>query len=501
MHTEKQKKHTMFICLGGTGTQIGGTISNLYPLLKQSGIADAPYEMFILDKDASGGIYSACVTALDRYKAYFPFLPFEPKALKPYTLYSNVYQELQGVTEILQNADYTVMDLIGNDSPMKELASMCWIQEKRDESIRDGNNRDPSRGSLDALVCLEHFESCVLFEKFKAAVDNYGETGVRAVILGGATGGMGSSLIVPLAEKIKSHFADIRIDLVILGTYFSIPQRSEQQQGKVDDIGSTQDSFYRVADQIKELADDLVGNERWWVYYAAIPELDDICGEFRKNKADKRKSHLLELAAALAAFRLESLPDPGFYQTALAFDKTNPKTFINWGEIPLGNELKKPARDFMRLISIMACQVLPSFSQAPKELEKDHYVKRYIKKPQNEMEQIEEIRDLLKKWLQDLVPYFEFWNEIQLNTKLGDKGNRDFVKFFPLEDMEYLSGILAFEKEALLNKMLFCQETWMDFLEDIKPDKKAIASAETSKDLLIQMIKDIYRTLTARKED
>ncbi|MDR2786611.1 MAG: hypothetical protein LBB83_11945, partial [Treponema sp.] len=236
--------HTMFICLGGTGTQIGTAIGNLYPLLEQSRIAGAPYEMFILDKDARGGIYSACVGAYERYQDYSSFLPF--KALPPYTLYSTIYQDLQGTTENLRNADYTVTDLIGKDRPIRELAGMCWIQEKRDESIRDGNNRDPSRGSLDALVCLEYLENCALFERVKAAVDIYGEAGIRAVILGGATGGMGSSLIVPLAKKIKEYFADIRLDLVILGTYFLIPQRSQQQKNIVDNIGSTQDSFYRV---------------------------------------------------------------------------------------------------------------------------------------------------------------------------------------------------------------------------------------------------------------
>jgi hypothetical protein len=490
--------HTMFICLGGTGTQLGTAIGNLYPLLKQAGIAGAPCEMFILDKDAGGGIYSACVGAYERYLEYSPFLPFE--SLRPYTLNNTIYQDLQGATENLRNADYTVMDLIGKDRPMRELAGMCWIQEKRDESIRDGNNRDPSRGSLDALVCLEHFESCALFEKLKAAVETYGEAGIRAVVLGGATGGMGSSLIVPLVKKIKKHFADIRLDLVILGTYFLIPQRSQQQKNNVDDIGSTQDSFYRVADQIQELA-DLVGNNPWWVYYAAIPEFDDICGEFKKNGADKRKSHLLELAAALAAFSLESLPEPGFYQTSLVFDHNTPNVRINWDEIPFGNELKKPAGDFMRLISIMACQVLPSFSKPQKELEKDQYVKLYIKKPRNELEKIETIRDLLKQWLQELVPYFEFWNEIRTYTKLGSKGSRILVDFFDKKDMEDLSGILSFKQAAWTNKMPLCRETWMNFFPDIKPDKRAVLSERTASGLLAMMIRDIYTTLTARKED
>jgi hypothetical protein len=287
---------------------------------------------------------------------------------------------------------------------------------------------------------------------------------------------------------------------VILGTYFLIPQRSQQQKNIVDNIGSTQDSFYRVADQIRELA-ELVGNNPWWVYYAAIPEFDDTCGEFRKNGADKRKSHLLELAAALAAFSLESLPEPGFYQTSLVFDRTKPNAFIDWGEIPFGNELKKPARDFMRLISIMACQVLPSFSKPQKELEKDQYVRLYIKKPRNELEKIETIRDLLKEWLQDLIPYFEFWNEIQTYTKLGDKGNRRPVDFFDKKDMEDLSGILGFKQAAWTNKMPLCRETWMNFFPDIKPDKHAIISERTPKGLLKVMIQDIYTTLTTRKED
>jgi hypothetical protein len=488
----------MFICLGGTGTQIGTAVGNLYPLLKQSGITGEPYEMFILDKDARGGIYSACVGAYARYKEYSPFLPFE--ALPPYTLYPAVYQELQGSTENLRNTDYTVMDLIGKDRPIRELAGMCWIQEKRDESIRDGNNRDPSRGSLDARVCLEHLKNCALFERLKAAIDIYGEAGIRAVILGGATGGMGSSLIVPLAKKIKEYCANIRLDLVILGPYFSIPQRPPEQQNNVNDIGSTQDSFYRSADQIQELL-GIVDN-KVWVYYAALPEFDDICGEFKKNGADKRKAHLLELAAALAAFRLEYLPEPGFYQTALVFDKTNPNALIDWGEIPFGNELKKPARDFMRLISIMACQVLPSFSKPQKELEKDQYVKLYIRKPRNGLEKIEAIRDLLEQWLQELVPYFEFWNEVQKHTKLGDKGNRILVDFFDKKDMEDLSGILVSkQKNAWTNKMPLCRETWMNFVPDIKPDKHSVASEQSAGGLLRLMIQDIYTALTARKED
>jgi hypothetical protein len=492
----------MFICLGGTGTQIGTAIGNLYPLLKQSGITREPYEMFILDKDAQGGIYSACVGACARYEGYYSFLPFE--ALLPYTLYPAVYQELQDATKKLRNFDYTVMDLIGKDNPMRELAGMCWIQEKCDESIRGGNNRDPTRGSLDAHVCLEHFKKCALYERLKAAVDEYHTVGVRAVILGGVTGGMGSSLIVPLAKKVKEYFADIRLDLMILGPYFSIPQRSQEQQNNVDNIGSTQDSFYRVADQIQELAEFIRDNapvgKNVRVYYAAIPEFDDICGEFKKNGADKRKAHLLELAAALAAFKVEFLQKPAFYQTVLAFDRAKSNALIDWGEIPFGNELKKPAGDFMRLISIMASQVLPSFSKSQKELEKDQYVRLYIKKPRNELEKIEAVHDLIKQWLQELVPYFEFWNEIQRYTKLGEKSSRILINFFDKKGMEDLSGIFG-DKPALTNKMPLCRETWMNFLPDIKPDKQSVASEQSAEGLLRLMISDIYTTFTARKED
>jgi len=43
-------KYTMFLCLGGTGTQIGTTIGNIYPLLLEAGIANSSssYDMFII---------------------------------------------------------------------------------------------------------------------------------------------------------------------------------------------------------------------------------------------------------------------------------------------------------------------------------------------------------------------------------------------------------------------------------------------------------------------
>jgi hypothetical protein len=244
------------------------------------------------------------------------------------------------------------MDIIGHDKPMTELASMCWTGDKREESLRDGNNRDPSRGSLDAGVCLEHLGSSRLFSGVEKAIDQHGAPGVRLVILGGATGGMGSSLIVPLAEALKEQFPKLRIDMVILGTYFAIPARKKGKgESKVDDIGTTMDSFYRAADQIQELAG--IVSPEWRVYYVAMPanpRLDDICGEFKKNTAPKRKAHLLELAAALGAFALENV-EGGYYETALTYDGGK-NSAVEWDAFPLGSELKKPAYNILRLISV-----------------------------------------------------------------------------------------------------------------------------------------------------
>ena len=52
-------EYTLFVCLGGTGTQIGTALGNLYPLLQTSRIADSGsvYKMFIMDKDTRGKNY------------------------------------------------------------------------------------------------------------------------------------------------------------------------------------------------------------------------------------------------------------------------------------------------------------------------------------------------------------------------------------------------------------------------------------------------------------
>jgi hypothetical protein len=501
--------YTAFICLGGTGTQLGTAIGNLYPLLKLSGIGQEPFSMFIMDKDTNSGIYKACTNALERYEACKSLLPFD--SLPPFELSPTVYQDLQGD---LRNANYTVMDLIGNDIKMKELAAMCWKEEKRNESIRDGNNRDPSRGSLDALVCLEHLEKSSLFEGksgqqgLKNLVEKYGSKSVRIVILGGATGGMGSSLIVPLAEKLYASFSGIHIDLVLLGTYFEIPQRNAPPLGAVDidNIGTSLDSFYRAADQIEELHNMIKDSEKWHVYYAAMPGFDNTAGKFEKNGAVKRKAHLLELAATLASFYMGREDCKArFYETILAYDK--PSDLIDWTEIPLGANLKRPAENFLKLISVLASMVYPSLCADQKSLKGNNYLKPYFKKnPTDDMTTISSMKDLLKKWLDNVKPYFEFWHEIQLNTHLGYKDGRQVVEFFNYSEMSKLVTMLDTE-QIRSNEFLplWGGKSWMALVGDIdeiaRSEKSKLKEKETEEPAgkLKWMIDDIWVVLN-RKE-
>jgi len=488
--------YTVFVCLGGTGTQLGSVIGNLYPLLCLSGIIEKPFSMFILDKDTDSGIFNACTGAHKRYKDYQDLLPFD--VLSQYELSPTVYQEMQEGAGLL-NENYNVMDLIGNDKTMQELAAMCWVEEKRnDESLRDGNNRDPSRGSLDAHVCLQHLTKSSLFQGKNGKLglenirDKYGENSVRVVILGGTTGGMGSSLIVPLAKKLRDNFSQLRIDMVLLGTYFEIPQRNAPQAGAsdVDNIGTSLDSFYRAADQIEELLETV--DNGWRVYYAAMPGFDNTAGKFLKNKAVKRKYHLLELTAALAAFVLgEDDRPPGFYATSLSYGKD--KQSIDWTDIPLGNNLKKAAEDLLKLVSVLACRVYPSLCEDKVKIRGNNYLKPYFKKnPADEMVIVEKMRDELKLWLQNITPYFEFWQEIQLCTHLGQKDNTIITKFFPPDDMNKLAGILDFSQSARENEVLFGGKTWQLFLDNLKVDKKRLLDAEDSTAKLKWMFEDIW---------
>jgi hypothetical protein len=490
--------YTAFVCLGGTGTQLGSAIGNLYPLLRLSGIADAPFSMFILDKDTNSGIYKACTGALQRYSDCQNLLPFD--TLPPYELSPTVYQDMQESTGLLRNKNYTVMDLIGDDAAMKELAAMCWTEDKRSESLRDGNNRDPSRGSLDAQVCLNYLTESSLFQGkngkqgLQNLIDKYGEQGVRVVMLGGATGGMGSSLIVPLAKQLGDKYSGLRIDMVLLGTYFEIPQRNAPPPGAadVDNIGTSLDSFYRAADQIEELHDAV--DNGWRVYYAAMPGFDNTAGKFDKNGAVKRKTHLLELTAALAAFEFgQENYQPGFYETSLSYGKD--KNFVDWTDLPSGSKLKKPAEDFLKILSVLACKVYPAFCADAKDIRKDGYLKQYFKKnPADEMEIIKNMGDKLKVWLQNITPYFELWQEVQLNTHLGAKNDKTIASFFPQDEMNKLANFLDLSQQARENEKLpLCGDmTWILFLDHVKPDKKRLVDAKDATEKLKWMFEDIW---------
>jgi hypothetical protein len=400
------------------------------------------------------------------------------------------------------------MDLIGNDSSIQELAAMCWPSEKRNESIKDGNNRDPSRGSLDAEVCLNRFEQCSLYDGIKEAKNKYHDEGVRIVILGGATGGMGSSLIVPLAKKLREHFDKIRVDLVILGTYFSIPTHKKS----VDNIGTSVDSFYRVADQIEELSTVL--DNTWKVYYTAMPFFDDICGEFLKNGANKRKSHLLELLSGIAAFDLEK-EAPGFYGTALNYDIKKNDAVVAWTDIPFGTEIQTSVMVFMKLMSTLT-RVMGSLSQDKEHVKGDSYLKEYLNnKPADHIEIIEAMRDILKVWLVNVKPYFDFWYEVQTETRLGRKSGRSPITFFPENDIKTLADMLndsisdSIAKQAQnYGNILPFGENFNNYVAGLNTDKKQIkeklskrdaAARETAQALLGLMMQDIYKNLSAKK--
>jgi len=280
--------------------------------------------------------------------------------------------------------------------------------------------------------------------------------------------------------------------MVLLGPYFEIPQRNAPSPGTldVDNIGTSLDSFYRAADQLEELHDYVVDNN-WRVYYAAIPGFDNTAGKFDKNGAVKRKTHLLELTAAIAAFMFgEKESKPGFFQTSL-----KDRNFIGWTDIPKGNELKKTAEDFLKLVGVVASGLYPALDAKPQKIRNDGYLKQYFKKnPADEMEMVENMRDELKVWLQNMTPYFEFWQEIQLNTHLGMKDSNIIANFFPKDDMNQLAGFLDFSKQTETSPKLplLGDLRWMRFIENIKPDKKRLLDMKEAKDKLEWMFEDIW---------
>jgi hypothetical protein len=490
--------HTIFACLGGTGTQIGRTIGTLYPLLKkdkEEGLVDEPFDMFIIDKDTNSGIFKGCVGAHDRYEQCYRVLPFN-EPLEPFYLGTDVYQQLQGATGLLRDNIYTLKNIIGDDKFILELASMCWNEEKIGESLKDGNNRDPSRGALDAAVCLDHLDQSSFFMRIDKVISERSMDQVRLVILGGATGGMGSSLIVPMVERINAKYPKLCVDLVVLGTYFTIPQRrDEQDKSSVDNIGTSKDSFYRAADQIKELADKAVSNENR-VYYAAMPSLDSgVSGDvFEKNGAD-RKAHLLELCAALAAFEIAG-KKPGFYQTVLPYNpqSTEAENVIRWDDIPGGNRIQKKALRFMNLLSLLSCRIYPVLNNAENSAEIAKYrgqlINRYFKKKDNET--IDATITALRGWIQNTTPYFMFWDDIQEYSKLGFLDGRNPVLFFDREQMSMLKKELNSPQMSKLGSIPFIKEKWSDILENLKPDPKKVTAASDSTELLKLLIEDVY---------
>jgi hypothetical protein len=490
--------HTIFACLGGTGTQIGRAIGTLYPLLKkdkEGGLIDEPFDMFIIDKDTKSRIFTGCVDAHTRYEQCYKALPFNER-LEPFYLVDDVYQQLQGATGLLQDRIYTLKNIIGEDKPIMELASMCWSEEKIGESLRDGNNRDPSRGALDAAVCLDNLDKSSFCMRIDKIISERSLDQMRLVILGGATGGMGSSLIVPLVERINVKYPKLRVDLVILGTYFTIPQREdEQDKSSVDNIGTSKDSFYRAADQLKELAGKAVSNESR-VYYAAIPELDSgVSGDvFEKNGADRR-AHLVELCAALAAFEIAD-KRPGFYQTVLSYnpESQDAGNVIRWDDIPGGTKIYKKTLRFMSLLSLLSCRIYPILINAEnsKEITKhrNELVSRYFKK--RDYETIDAAVTALRAWIQNTVPYFKFWNDIQEYSKLGFNDGRNPVLFFDREQMAELKGELDSPQMSKLGSIPFIKEKWNDILGNLKPDPKKVAAASDSTELLKLLIADVY---------
>jgi hypothetical protein len=490
--------HTIFACLGGTGTQIGRAIGTLYPLLKkdkEEGLIDEPFDMFIIDKDTNSGIFKGCVDAHTHYEQCYKALPFK-EPLEPFCLTHDVYQQLQGATGLLRDSNYTLKNIIGDDKFVMELASMCWNEKKIGEYLQDGNNRDPSRGALDAAVCLDNLDQSSFYMKIDKIISERSLDQVRLVILGGATGGMGSSLIVPLVKRINAKYPQLRVDLVILGPYFTIPQREdEQDKNSVDNIGTSKDSFYRAADQLDELAREVMSNENR-VYYAAIPRLDSgVSGDvFEKNGADRR-AHLVELCAALAAFEIAG-KQPGFYQTILPYNpqSTEADNVIRWDDIPGGSRIYKKALRFMNLLSLLSCRIYPVLNNEEKSAEiakyRNELINRYFRK--KDQETIDAAIMELRAWIQNTVPYFMFWNDVQEYSKLGFMDSRNPVLFFDREQMVKLKEELNSPQMSKLGSIPFIKEKWNDILGNLKPDPKKVSAASDSTELLKLLIEDVY---------
>jgi hypothetical protein len=144
--------------------------------------------------------------------------------------------------------------------------------------------------------------------------------------------------------------------------------------------------------------------------------------------------------------------------------------------------------------------VLPALLKEPKDLKGDVYIKRYLAKP-DDLEKIEKMRELLKIWLQNVKPYFEMWHEIQQWTRLGREDNNQVVTLLPARDMDNMAATLEAPQRIQDNFIpLLEQKTWMNYVGELKPDKKAIQDAKgDAAKLLGLMIADIYKDLSGRE--
>jgi hypothetical protein len=494
------KSKTFIVNLGGTGTQIGTVIGILYPILDPK-ISDI--DMYILDKDVRSGIFKTCgqvQTSYDTIKKYLPFdSPNTSFSLKP-----NIYQELQEKVKLSDNAEYTIKDLIGEDPLVQDLAAMCWSKEKKEEPFSEGNNRDPSRGSLDVKVCLEKLEDSKLCGGIQTAIGDGSR--VRLVLTGGITGGMGSSMIMPLVNKLNKIYNNkLDIDLVLLGTYFGIPHDEKQ-----DEIGSSYESYYRAAAQLEELAGMLrkESSNNWRVYYTAMPGFDNTAGEYKKNGAERRKFHFLELTAALACFDMIDREE-GRYQTVLNC-KTDKPTVENWDEIPLGKEIKERSINFLRLISVLAIGLLPELNNFAKNNKSNlPFLKKYFRSPVNASTAINRIGADLKSWLNQVRYYVELWKEIQEYTCFGDANNKKTITLInnEKEELERIHKAVSIDLPEYENTwpMYGSDEyTWNNIVMESGKYKR-IKEDDLDADIILKdMIADIYAMITKsnkNKED
>jgi hypothetical protein len=167
----------------------------------------------------------------------------------------------------------------------------------------------------------------------------------------------------------------------------------------------------------------------------------------------------------------------------------------------------------MTLLSVLSGWVLPHLSEDENTIKKDAYLKPYLKsvKPQDYMGLITPTRDMLKDWLKNYIPFYQFWNEIQMGTKFGDKNNKTYLKFIPVdknattEEMQKLGAILTEKQSALSARVPLYKNLLDNFVnvteKEAKKHKNELKEAvSTPKSLLSLMIKDAYAAVLQGEE-